>query len=516
MRHLVVAVLLLFSLGPVMAQESEGWQSWLMDNDAGRVVLVDAQGTVLVDVVLPVPALFPADYRYSAGLAVSPDGNRLLYGVNGSAADGTLTAVLVLYDVQQGEALLTYQPAQLPNASVLDLLAAPRLFHDTGSTFAYSYATIDNSGEHGWQIDVVDAQTADVLSSLRLDAPAFDSLDTTRIAAPFTLPVVQDYRGAHLDFTVVASETFAYATDYDNFRWDVLTGRVFPSNRYPTIAGDTLRPTGEVVLPVVDERLDYAEQYRPYVNALHAHRPPLGGRAPFFATDSRDILRADFVQNGERVLVLADDLLGLGRNHLLIDRAGTAQVLPPLQVRDEQIVGTPEGFLYAQEASQVIVAVDTRVSPPVQRPLWVAPTQNFVPVWVSPGTTLPDYTAWAQLAPPIYDSDAIQTPADSGDSISAQQVPTITPAANVNPDGVLTVNAVAFINTTEGDRLNMRNAPSLSAEIIARLEHGTRVTILQGPQSADGFIWWRVRIPGGLEGWVVERADGVQTLVPAN
>ena len=81
--------------------------------------------------------------------------------------------------------------------------------------------------------------------------------------------------------------------------------------------------------------------------------------------------------------------------------------------------------------------------------------------------------------------------------------------------GVITVDSVAAINTTGGDRLNMRDAVGLNSTVIARVESGVRVVVTDGPVAADGFIWWQIRLSTGQVGWVVEQAEGVQTLIPA-
>jgi tetratricopeptide (TPR) repeat protein/uncharacterized protein YgiM (DUF1202 family) len=76
----------------------------------------------------------------------------------------------------------------------------------------------------------------------------------------------------------------------------------------------------------------------------------------------------------------------------------------------------------------------------------------------------------------------------------------------------LLVNDIAQIYTTKGDRLNLRAQPGLSSDILAKLDKGTLVTLLEGPRKEDGLQWWRIRTPEGLEGWSVERVDEEQTL----
>ncbi len=64
------------------------------------------------------------------------------------------------------------------------------------------------------------------------------------------------------------------------------------------------------------------------------------------------------------------------------------------------------------------------------------------------------------------------------------------------------------------DTLSVRNGAGIQNAMLERLMDGTVATLLAGPVEADGYRWWRVRTPLGTEGWVVEQADEVQTLVP--
>lgn len=50
----------------------------------------------------------------------------------------------------------------------------------------------------------------------------------------------------------------------------------------------------------------------------------------------------------------------------------------------------------------------------------------------------------------------------------------------------------AIVDAGEGDCLNLRAAPGLTALVLACLPSGARVTITDGPRSADGRTWWQV------------------------
>lgn len=50
--------------------------------------------------------------------------------------------------------------------------------------------------------------------------------------------------------------------------------------------------------------------------------------------------------------------------------------------------------------------------------------------------------------------------------------------------------------------LNMRSAPGLAFAVLAELDAGAELTVLEGPFSADGFTWYRASGPAGGPGWV--------------
>ena len=101
------------------------------------------------------------------------------------------------------------------------------------------------------------------------------------------------------------------------------------------------------------------------------------------------------------------------------------------------------------------------------------------------------------------------------------------------PVEVTTVDQVAPIEGTAGfavgstvrnatnSRVNIRQAPGYlgkpSDDVLAQLQPGDRMVILEGVAVADGLNWWRIRTTGGntlpVEGWVAEAtASGVKIL----
>jgi dipeptidyl aminopeptidase/acylaminoacyl peptidase len=81
---------------------------------------------------------------------------------------------------------------------------------------------------------------------------------------------------------------------------------------------------------------------------------------------------------------------------------------------------------------------------------------------------------------------------------------------NVDPDPVWAPlpalqSGEMFTITESGAQLKLRASPSLTGEILERLEEGERILVLEGPEEADEYLWWQVRVSSsGREGWVAE------------
>lgn len=82
------------------------------------------------------------------------------------------------------------------------------------------------------------------------------------------------------------------------------------------------------------------------------------------------------------------------------------------------------------------------------------------------------------------------------------------------PPYTFSPNQFIFVNTVWGDELNFRDAPGLNTNILAKLPHETPLTVVDGPQFADGFRWWQVQLEDGAIGWAADEVGGTLTLVP--
>ena len=62
--------------------------------------------------------------------------------------------------------------------------------------------------------------------------------------------------------------------------------------------------------------------------------------------------------------------------------------------------------------------------------------------------------------------------------------------------------------------LNIREAPSTAGALVTRLGFGIKLSVLEGPISADNYVWWKVDDGNGNVGWGAE-GDGADEWITA-
>ena len=55
-----------------------------------------------------------------------------------------------------------------------------------------------------------------------------------------------------------------------------------------------------------------------------------------------------------------------------------------------------------------------------------------------------------------------------------------------------------------GSRVNLRSAPNLTAQVLARMSRGDLVDATESRTAADG-VWYHVSTDRGIEGWISGR-----------
>jgi hypothetical protein len=98
------------------------------------------------------------------------------------------------------------------------------------------------------------------------------------------------------------------------------------------------------------------------------------------------------------------------------------------------------------------------------------------------------------------------TPAPTSSAAPPTPIPTFTPIPT--PDtavvpGELRSGYYAVVANTDNLGLTLRGGPSTRNIVVTVVDEGTIVYILDGPQEAENFEWWQLRLDNGLEGWAV-------------
>lgn len=98
------------------------------------------------------------------------------------------------------------------------------------------------------------------------------------------------------------------------------------------------------------------------------------------------------------------------------------------------------------------------------------------------------------------------TAAPTGPAVLPTPIPTFTPIPT--PDTAvappeITTGYYATVANTDGLGLTVRGGPSTKNIVVTVVDEGTTVFILGGPQEAENFVWWQLRLDNSLEGWAV-------------
>ncbi len=500
---LAVMVMVLFGLRTVGAAGSP-WTAWLYENEIGRMTLIDDTGTVLNQFMLP----GGMEATFSRYVAISPDARWAAYSFTNSTG-----SYFNVHDLTTNTVVSNYGLG-LGATSSLDF-AGGAVMYDAGSgVVAFGYA----SEAVGWEIVVMDLTVFDMFILRPGDTAALSA--GLEHGFGFRLPAVRAYRSGSVFFNVVPLGTEGLL-EYPTYKWNIAAGMVTTSSAYPTFGADTYLLTGEVVSSLADTRFPtvYDEVFGfPQINTVQVYEPAVGDRYPVTVLVGGHYPR--FVQAGERVVLTQyDDAASVYRMQVMERSgviAGIVNATPTANLTS--VEGLYNGFIYTVGSSgrsggTTLYYVDTRLASAPYTPqiVWnsslganaqIAWTSDVLPASAGPfvawGRVTPSGVAATPIAPTLVSPPAMATP-----------IP-----ATVSSPAVLTVGGQAIVSTTEGDVLNIRSGPGRSFARVGTIANGTIVTILEGPVPNGGFMWWRIQLPTGVTGWVVDFADGVQTLIP--
>lgn len=509
-RAALLTLYLCLSLASSVHAEDDpsAWTAWLR---YGRhMTLVSATGESLREVDLPLPEGYQLAGQGLAEVVVSRTGQWVVYRVQ---ANGKPEEVVV-YDLLNRTLVMQHAVAGM----VVNML-----FNRDETALAFSLTT----DSLGWEIDVVSLRTGLVLDRLVPDDPI---VHAEGLVDGHWLPRLGDFQDTSVSFCL---EWIGNEIRNRAFRWNFTTRQLTESLAYPSSFKDSFSKTGEVLSLLVDNRFPVSTPESssvPDANTIQIYDPISHSRFPVgLATGA-----PHFVQNGERVLLLKDNFEGqthqVGwtlreRGWEAVDSRELPENTPVLDLQD-----FPDGFLYVTgwlttsdlgsgitptmpTVIPALFAVNTRDNQlDAGQMIWHISIREFREraqvdeptlqiAWVHSDAPVGPFKPWAQLAEPVYEVPVVEP-------ISVQ--PTLIPT----PEPLYRVGMTVRVQTTGGEILNLREAPTRESVVIMYLFNKMVLTLLEGPTQAEGYIWWRVRTGDGIEGWAVDFNGELQTLMP--
>jgi hypothetical protein len=403
-RFLAVFVLLwigLFGLLSVSAQDGPAWIAWLYNADTGEIMEINStsEGDVSNTWSLPLAQAFNA---YPYRIAVSPSGEIVAYVVADTSSE-TPNRQLLVYNTTIGGIVAAYPLPPEAEADTIDIDPDGLIFDEENHLLAYSYVLVDrsaNAAEPSWEIVVIDYQLGEVIRKLSRQDDAAQIVE-----APLIVPTTVNFEGGLVHFLSVYYAAGG-AAEYPAYTWNTATGEVRVNEIYKSPTSDIFSPTGEMITATSDDRFGFttldAEGPVPKYNVVEVYDQASHARFPFYHNGDLYIGRAEFIQNGERILVTTYDPNGDEQYMVILGRDGSVYTSLTLSLSIFRMQGTPDGFVY-QEPFMGNALIRVRTSDESYSPviIWGGAPGNITLAHIQNNTPVAEtFVDWAQLAEP--------------------------------------------------------------------------------------------------------------------
>jgi hypothetical protein len=509
---------LLILAAPARAADSPAWTAWL--HYGRHMTLIDSGGNTLRELDLPVPEGYDESiFGTLKDIGISADGRLAAYKFSN------------LNELHLIDLTASTEPANYTidsNGSPSSPLTT-QTFDAKGESFAVAYTPTGRD----LSLNVLSTQSTDLLYSFSTTANALGLTPVQNFVRAFVL----DYTGRKVNFAVSVIEpdsedrdneqgtTDIYSIRY--FIWDMVTDNIQPDTSFSNLEPNFFPATGEIIASAYNPLFptDTFEFGHPLENTLQVYDPTIDAVFPFYQADDVLTRSAFFVQNGERILAYLFHRDDPAWYWTLLERDGSVvdEWALPENLQIDTVKNTPAGFIYTAslktgewdwEPLPAVYEVNTRSDQlNTGHLVWQMSMKDFHSyfefyqpyfdiAWVHSDTPVGPFKPWAQLADPVY----APTPEPS--------TATVTPTTIPMPSPLFHVGQTVRVQTIDGEILNLRAQPSRKSDILVYIEDDTQLELLEGPIEAEGFHWWRVHTPDGLEGWVVENDGELQTILP--
>ena len=124
-------------------------------------------------------------------------------------------------------------------------------------------------------------------------------------------------------------------------------------------------------------------------------------------------------------------------------------------------------------------------------------------------------TLWNPFTPPTQPTvEIIPTVTPALPTIATLPTATPTPKPTPTPSvpTEIKVGGYAKVIGAEADALSYRSGPGLNYARLTIVKDGTILEVLEGPEEADGYTWWRLEDEDGFIGWAAD--DWLEPTLP--
>ena len=371
----VLLTLLTIGLSPTRAQEVDNnWTAWIYRHQIGTVTVIDPNGAILDDFVLPIG---PAFLLYSRNIVVSPSGRFIAYMVT-DTAETNPNQQLIIYDLSSG---ITIAQHNIPSTAGWTSLDHPDSagFIESQSLFAFSYELVDfTSGEPpSWEMITLDYNSGTVTNIVNQN----DAIATITLNEFTVLPLIRQSSADGVSFVTLVSDDGGQ--NAPAYTWDFNAGTITPIDYHQSGNSTTLRATGDVIQPSLDDGLGIAptqDGIAPYGgNIIQVYSPASENMFPFYHTETRFIIDTDFVEFGNRVLSTEVDPSGIvAPQWVLLERDGTTVAQTTAVAQPSQIRFTADGFVvFNYNEGLRLTHIRTSNNSFEQRPIWSDLTSGY-------------------------------------------------------------------------------------------------------------------------------------------
>ncbi len=113
-----------------------------------------------------------------------------------------------------------------------------------------------------------------------------------------------------------------------------------------------------------------------------------------------------------------------------------------------------------------------------------------------------------EITAQVADALAVEWVTNTPQGAVLSEAPVSQPPAQAEPAQVSNFAQGQLVRVAFPGGLNVRDAPTLTGNIIEGLNYNTMITIVDGPIEGDGIQWYLVQTPSNVSGFVAESVDG--------